>query len=244
MISASIIKNNLIKSVEIEVLDSVLSTNDYILDSSSFAVIAKSQTKGKGTKQRSFFSPQGGIYMSVKITPNIALENLSLLTPFTAVVVSDAIKKACNLDTKIKWVNDIYLNDRKLSGILTENKIEGKKITSVIGIGINVKKQEFPSFELNSPISLEEVLSYEPDSNKIICEILNSFINFDKLFNSKTFIKEYKNRSLLLDKNVTYTNGNDIINAKVIDINSDCSLKLLLSDNKTLNVSSGEVRLK
>lgn len=243
MISLENIKSNLIKNVELEVLDSVLSTNDYILDKNVFAVIAKSQTKGKGTKERSFFSPQGGIYMSIKFTPKISLDRLNLLTPFTATVASNAIDKITGLKTKIKWVNDIYLNDKKLCGILTENKIVGDSVTSVIGIGINVLKQEFPSFELNKPISIEEVLGNPPNSNKIIAEILNSFINFDSLFNCNKFISEYKERSLILGKKVLYVNGNAKTICVVLDINSDCSLKLKTDSGEIINVSSGEIRL-
>ena len=136
------------------------------------------------------------------------------------------------------------LNDKKLCGILTENKIVGDSVTSVIGIGINALKQEFPSFELNKPISLEEVLNYAPNSNEIISEILNSFINFDTLFNSNKFISEYKERSLILNKEVLYINGNDKINAEVIDINSDCSLKLKAGSGEIINATSGEIRLQ
>lgn len=102
-------------------------------------VTADFQTNGKGTKGRSFHSPsKTGIYMSVLLR-NIKSEDMLHITPLAAVIVSQVLDEICGVDTRIKWVNDIYINRKKVCGILTQAQSNGKKVDFIIvGIGINL----------------------------------------------------------------------------------------------------------
>jgi len=103
-------------------------------------VCAESQTKGKGRLGRSWASPKGkGIYMSVILRPSVAPADAAKLTLLSAVATCEAIEKLFNVKAKIKWPNDILVNNKKIAGILTELSAEMDRVRFVvIGIGVNV----------------------------------------------------------------------------------------------------------
>ncbi len=113
-------------------------------------LIADEQTAGKGRQGRSFFSPKDtGIYMSILLRPSLAPKDSLFITTAAAVAVTKAIRKVTDLDARIKWVNDIYIADRKICGILAEAALDnsGGLRYVVLGIGINVAtpKAGFPA---------------------------------------------------------------------------------------------------
>lgn len=126
-------------------LDRCVSTNDeaYLLAENGAengtTVTAREQTGGKGTNGRSFFSPgKTGIYMSV-ILRNVKQDRLLDVTPMAAVAVSRTLDKIFGVKTRIKWVNDVYLDGKKVCGILTKAQSKnGKTDFIVVGIGINL----------------------------------------------------------------------------------------------------------
>ena len=113
-------------------------------------VVSEEQTKGRGRFGRDFFSPSdSGIYMSIILKPKLNMENAVLITTAAAVAICDAIEKFTNKVSRIKWVNDIFIGDRKVCGILTEavtNFESGMMESVIVGIGINVKtkNEDFP----------------------------------------------------------------------------------------------------
>jgi BirA family biotin operon repressor/biotin-[acetyl-CoA-carboxylase] ligase len=103
-------------------------------------VCAESQTKGKGRLGRSWVSPKAkGIYMSVLLRPKLRPMDLTQLTLLSAVALCETITKFWEIPARIKWPNDILVNDKKLAGILTESSAEMDRVRFVtIGIGVNV----------------------------------------------------------------------------------------------------------
>ena len=214
-----------LKGKKYEILDTVSSTNDYIKDKDLFCVIAKEQSGGKGTNNRKFFSPKGGIYFSVKLPLKLVGEDFLLLTPLVAVITANAIDKVAGVKTQIKWVNDIYLNGKKLAGILCENLLKGERAEVVIGIGVNVHKQAFPSFNLNSPISLEDVVE-SVDKNRLIAELLLGFNNFEDKLKSRDFLNEYNAKFHLKNKLVSVNQSGKIYSGICKGVDSCASLIL------------------
>ena len=141
---------------DIIILDSVDSTNNRLKAMeheglpSGTIVTADYQESGKGRRGRSFVSPKGsGIYLSYLLRPDCPADQISSLTAYVAVAVSRSLEKACAIEPRIKWVNDILADGRKLVGILTELSVESESGTitgCVIGIGINVNMdiEDFP----------------------------------------------------------------------------------------------------
>ena len=109
-------------------------------------VIAECQTEGKGRRGRSWHTAGGdSIAMSMILKPKLEAEYASMLTLVQALAVAKAIEEICGLTAKIKWPNDILVNEKKVCGILTEMNLEGTQISSIIiGTGINVNQDSFP----------------------------------------------------------------------------------------------------
>ena len=133
-------------------------------------VVADEQTEGRGRLLRSWHSPKGtGIWMSIILKPQLPPQKAPQFTLIAAVAVVQAIEEVCGLSPEIKWPNDILLNGRKVTGILTELQAEADKINSIIiGIGMNVnqKAEDFPE-ELRTiatSLSLEKGKNY-PEQN-------------------------------------------------------------------------------
>ncbi len=111
-------------------------------------VIAENQTAGRGRLGRTWDTVNGrpGDYLtfSLILRPLLSPEDASLITPVAALAVSDALRSVCNLQTEIKWPNDILHNGRKLCGILTEGHFRDAEYFAVLGIGINLNAEELP----------------------------------------------------------------------------------------------------
>ena len=147
-IYSEIIKNHLIddlQNINIHIFDSIDSTNSYLKSLCSntcgefTTVVANEQTKGRGRLGRAFFSPaHTGIYMSFEIKPDMMAREATFITTATSVAVCKAIENVTGLNPQIKWINDIYIEDKKVCGILAEavSDINTGKLTSIIiGIG-------------------------------------------------------------------------------------------------------------
>ena len=240
-ISENLILKHLKVPRKVAVFDEVFSTNDVIKDSCFDVVVAKSQTGGRGTNNRSFYSPNGGIYLSLKLKPEIPLEKLSLITPFTAVALYKAIEKVTKLKPKIKWVNDIYINGKKVAGILTESKISSGNLDYVIvGVGVNCDRQDFPKFNLNTPTSIEEELGHKIDKNRLIAEFLNEFNGFESSILKRDFIPYYKDNFYLLDKKVKVVSGGREYLGVVTGVDDNLAL-LVKVKNEILSFISADV---
>jgi BirA family biotin operon repressor/biotin-[acetyl-CoA-carboxylase] ligase len=110
-------------------------------------VIANRQEAGRGREGRAWYSPSGGVWLSVVTRPELSLEVATLLPATAAVAAADAIEAHHSLKVGLKWPNDLLLADRKLGGILVESASRGDRLEwAVVGIGINVytRIEEFP----------------------------------------------------------------------------------------------------
>lgn len=200
------------QKIKIISLDRCVSTNDeaYILAESGAengtTVTAREQTGGKGTNGRSFFSPgKTGVYMSV-ILRNIKKEQLLDVTPMAAVAVSRVLDKNFGVNTRIKWVNDVYLDGKKVCGILTKAQSkDGKTDFIIVGIGINLFAPEggFPEDIRNTAGFVSKIYD-EALRQKTIEEIAALLCEYaDKLDAEKTAaeIKDYyTKRRIIIDE--------------------------------------------
>lgn len=182
VISAHKIQKNLSTTYlgrNLDCIKSVDSTNLFLLrepqKTHGQAVIAETQTKGKGQNGKSFLSPNGGLYLSVMLRPKIPLDELPLLTVLTAVSVIKALKSVFDLDAEIRRVNDIYLNGKKLCGILSEAAAVAGENTAefaVVGLGVNIKKT--PPKIIDIAVSLGDVTTVNKSKTSIFtATILN-----------------------------------------------------------------------
>ena len=228
------------EGVKIETVDIIDSTNDEMKrralkgEGEISLLVAEEQTKGRGTKGRSFFSPDGtGIYMSLLLRPTYTPQECTLLTTMAAVSSAKAIEKVTGLTVQIKWVNDIYLGGKKAGGILTQAHLSknGKETEwAVVGIGINLSEPEggFPDEIKGIAVSLGE--KDGQIKNRLIAEIVNEFIAYYRSLMKKEFIEEYSERLLSLGEEITVQEGEVEYTGRVIGIDGMCRLKIRLPD--------------
>ncbi len=256
IISADSIKKYLTIPINnIEVYKTVTSTNDlakqYALDlkPEGTVIVAREQTAGRGRKGRSFYSPMStGVYISVLLRPELTAEKTLYITTAAAVAVAKAIEKISGKEAKIKWVNDIFVDGKKVCGILTEGAIDfetGKMQYAVLGIGVNIKKPEndFPSEIQNIAGSVFDTTDKEV-SSIIVAEILNNFMNYYKNLASKPFYEEYKKRMFLIGKQLTVYSGKDSYPAVAIDLDEELSLIVKDENGNIKKLNTGEVSIK
>lgn len=256
IISADSIKKYLTVPINnIEVYKTVTSTNDlakqYALDlkPEGTVIVAREQTAGRGRKGRSFYSPMStGVYISVLLRPELTAEKTLYITTAAAVAVAKAIEKISGKEAKIKWVNDIFVDGKKVCGILTEGAIDfetGKMQYAVLGIGVNIKKPEndFPSEIQNIAGSVFDTTDKEV-SSIIVAEILNNFMNYYKNLANKPFYEEYKKRMFLIGKQLTVYSGKDSYPAVAIDLDEELSLIVKDENGNIKKLNTGEVSIK
>lgn len=238
---------------EIIVFDTLSSTNTYAKElaakgaANGTIVIAEYQTGGKGRLGRRFESPSGvGLYMSVIIRPVFDISLAPMITSAAAVAAAEAVEKLCGADICIKWVNDLYLNGRKICGILTEAALNPnlrKLDYAVIGIGINVRKCEFPDEIKDIATSIEAETGKIIDRNKLCGEILSRLEYYIMNIEKKSHLGEYRRRELLTGNHITANTGGEAVEGYAVGIDDNANLILRLSDGSEKSLVSGEANL-
>lgn len=210
--------------------------------------IAEEQTGGRGRRGRSFFSPRGtGLYMSVLLRPQQRAEAALQITTCAAVAVAEAIEALSGREAQIKWVNDVFLDGKKVCGILTEASLDvetGSLRYAILGIGINV----LPPAE-GYPEDLEDVAGsvfsrceLSDLRSRLAAAVLDRFFACYHELGSEECFEAYKRRLLVLGKRVTVLSGGcAVAEAEVLALNRDYSLLVRYEDGLCANLSTGEV---
>lgn len=161
-----------------------------------------------------------------------------LITPAAAVAVCTVIEKNFGITPQIKWVNDIFLDGKKVCGILSETFLsKGKQLISV-GIGINLTTDSFPE-------SLPNAASLGIDCDKTLLaeKISEAFLALCDSERSEYILKEYEKRLFIIGKTVGFIENGISYSAKVIGINEYCNLVVELPDKTEKVLSSGEISI-
>lgn len=215
-------------------------------------VIARQQTAGRGRLGRSFFSPREGIYISIIVKPDFDLTKSVLVTSAAAVAVAESIESVCGIDAKIKWVNDIYADNKKVCGILTEGITDfetGQIESLIIGIGVNTTVKDFPEDLLNIAGAVEGDYSKSALASAIITRTLDLMDSIE----DRIFISTYREKSLVIGKSVKVFKGVykslpeeelEARPARVLDIDNNGSLVVLYSDGTRESLASGEITVR
>jgi len=240
---------------DIEVYRTVTSTNSILRQKAEVGagegtvVVASEQTAGRGRLGRSFFSPADtGLYISVLLRPALPAERSTLITTAAAVAVCDAIEAVSNARPGIKWVNDVFIDGRKVCGILTEASFHmesGRLEYAVLGVGINVYEPEngFPDDIRDIAGSLFP--KRIPDArNRLAAEFLRRFMGIYENLDTAAFVDEYRRHSLAIGRQVTVISARGSRPAEAIDVDEECRLIVRYRDGQTDVLSSGEISIK
>lgn len=228
--------------------------------SSGTVVIAEEQTKGRGRMGRSFYSPPvAGIYISFILKPRFEAAKSVLITTAASVAVCQAIEKITGISCRIKWVNDVYRQDKKVCGILTEalSDFESGQIEHIVlGIGINYSTASsgFPADLAGIAGSLfDGVPGDGATRNRLIAEVINQVLEIYENMETREFLREYKDRSFVLGKEILIISpaGSDKernlkegIPATAVDIDGDGGLVVRHKDGTVQTLNSGEISIR
>lgn len=239
------------KDLRVSVFDSLDSTNNEAKRrlaggfSGAELIVASQQTAGRGRMGRSFYSPAGtGLYMSLAISCPGGFENAVYSTTAAAVAVVRAIERLTPLRPRIKWVNDICLDGRKICGILTEGvtDFESGSLTGVvIGIGVNLNTEDFPADIAQAAASLGDSA---PRRCVLAAAIADELLDIIRQLPDKSFLEYYRERSLVIGRRVTYTAAGVSDSAEAVGIDDSGGLIVRKDNGELLTLSSGEISLR
>ena len=243
--------------------DELDSTNSYAksiandLVGEGQVVITEKQLNGRGRLGRQWVSQNNkGIWMSIILKPQISINEVSKITQVAAAAINLALLSH-EVNSKIKWPNDIIINDKKTCGILVEmnsenntNNLEDSKINYVIvGIGINVNndKEDFPEELSDIATSIKIESKKEINRSTLVAEVLNNFENLYKSLINHDFSKSLdicKNNSYIIGKEINLIKNQELIQAKAIDINDEGELIVMYNNGEIDNIISGEISVR
>ncbi|MEA4823951.1 MAG: biotin--[acetyl-CoA-carboxylase] ligase [Clostridiaceae bacterium] len=241
--------------LSVEAFQTVTSTNNLLRDRAvsgaheGLIVVAGTQTDGRGRLGRSFYSPSStGIYMSILLRPTLPAERAVLMTTAAAVAVCEAIESVLGKTPGIKWVNDVFLDGRKVCGILTEAAFDtenGRLRYAIVGIGVNVYAPEG-----GFPEPLAAVAGCVTDTregelrNKLAAEILNRFLPRYYALPGGSSAEDYRRRCFVIGQRVTVHAGDTAYSATVLGVDDDCRLLVRRDDGREVTLSSGEISIR
>jgi BirA family transcriptional regulator, biotin operon repressor / biotin---[acetyl-CoA-carboxylase] ligase len=223
-------------------------------------IIAERQRNGKGRIDRKWISPKGGVWLSVILKPKIKAAQATLLPIVAALAVCDTINQKTNLNSKIKWPNDIVIEGRKVSGTLADISIDNENIEYVvIGIGINanvnvskiiryVSNNICPKPGTLKITSLKKELSGKnvniTDLTQMLLEKLEYYYTqLEKNF-ARSIMQKCRERSETLNNLVFVEQRNESFEGTAIDIDSDGALLVKKSDNNIYRVIAGDALVR
>ena len=238
---------------QVDVRKSVTSTNTVLKEEAEaglpqgYVVAAETQTAGKGRQGRSFYSPPvHGVYFSVLLRFGEKSADASLITCAAAVAAARAIEDVFDKNVGIKWVNDLFLDEKKVCGILTEANInmeDGRVESAVLGIGINITKPPdgYPKEIETVATSLIDRHANDKPRCRLIAKTLDYFWEYYLNLSALEFLEQYRSRSILIGRDVYVMHPNEKKLANVITIDEKCRLVVRYETGEIAALNSGEV---
>lgn len=225
-------------------------------EAEGLCIVAEEQTAGKGRRGKSFASPKTtGVYLSILLRPQLSFEKSVLITTAAAAAAARACEQVnenlAEKEVQIKWVNDLFLNNRKICGILTEGflSMETRGLDyAVMGIGFNLcpPEQGWPEEIEGIAGSLFEERYPAGSRNRLVSAFLNEFLPYYQNLEERAFLEEYRSRQLAMDKDVVVLEADGSKrNAHVIGVDDMCQLLVRYEGTEEIfALNSGEISVK
>lgn len=214
-----------------------------------YVILSEMQLRGRGRYQNEWQSPKGNLYFSLMLTRFVPINIKPQFSFITSVAVYQSIKNIIERydynahSLKIKWPNDLILNDKKVSGILLESININSKCYTVIGIGVNILSAPI---NIHTATSIKEYINQEIDIYLLLDLIMNNFDTYFNIWEKKGF-KEIRNilidNAFNLNQNINFNDGNQLVSGIFKNIDEQGNLVLKLSDGSNAIFSAGEILL-
>lgn len=244
------------RDLDLTVLPTAPSTNALVREKANqgcpegCVIVACEQTAGRGRYGRQFFSPvDSGVYLSLLLRPTAySPQQATCLTAAAAAAMCQAIEAVTGQQPGIKWVNDIFLHGKKVCGILTEAAVgleTGTLNYMVLGAGVNLypPAEGFPE-EIQSIAGSVLERSCPEAKNRLVGEFLNRFWDFYTHPECRTYLEDYRSRSLAIGQNVTVLSAGRAVSAYAYGIDDDFRLLVRYENGDTEALSYGEIRIQ
>ena len=233
--------------VSVQVYDEIDSTNTEAKRmvqngfSGDALLVAHTQTAGRGRMGRSFYSPAAtGVYFSILHTLSTPLCDAVAVTSAASVAVMRAIRDLTGIQTQIKWVNDLYYNEKKICGILTEATSTGESTHIIVGIGINLDTTDFP----NELVNIAGSLGTRIDAAKLIAQIYKEVAIYLQDPTSRRWLDDYRAHSCVIGRRVAWTEGENTRFGAAESIDEDGALLIRNDKNELIRLHTGEISLR
>lgn len=243
-------------NIELNVFPTLVSTNTLAREKAmsgspdGYTIISNCQTNGRGRNGRSFYSPADtGIYMSLILRPyHCSSQQAVRLTTMAAVAACEAIEAVSGKDAKIKWVNDIFIDGKKVCGILTEASFgleDGFLEYAVLGIGFNVSPPVggFPD-EIKGIAGAVFGEEQSDGKNHLAAEFLNQFMKYYSSSEKLDYVENYRSRSLVIGNEIEVIFPEGTKRGLALDIDKDCRLIVKYENDQVDSLYSGEISIK
>ncbi len=231
--------------------DETDSTNDLAYNlykevgTSGLVVLATRQRKGRGRKGEEWFSPAGGVWLSIALKP-IGREKTGLLPLAMGVAVCKVLREKVNVEAEVKWPNDVLINGRKVSGVLVENKFMGEEAEcTIIGVGVNLNFERglLPEFIRGNATTVMDEVGSMVDFVDFTVNLLREIDRFYSLCLSgeiSEIMNLYTDFSCLIGKCVE-VHGDGVFKGLVQGFNGEGALILIMSGGKVVKIKEGSI---
>ena len=210
------------------------------------SIVADEQTAGRGRLQRAWSSPKGaGLYFSILLQPTIPPDQWPLITFVAALAVGDALSEACDVNTDIKWPNDLLSGERKICGILAETVETPSGRAVIVGIGINLTAAAYPAELSAMAISVAEAVGRAPERESLLAALLRALSRWYSLLHEvdgpRKVVAAWTTCSTYASgKAVQVANGEDVWQGITRGVERDGALRLETTDGVKI-VRAGDV---
>ncbi len=202
-------------------------------------VVADRQTEGRGRMQRQWQSAEGGLYFSVVLRPALPPREGPLVNFAVALDLVDTLAQCCGIAARVKWPNDVLVEEQKIAGILSRMEMEAEQITFLnIGIGLNLNNR--PEALDKPAVSALQLTDRRANRALVLTDFLDRFERRMATFSRREVIAEWKARTLTLGRQVTIATVNNTYQGLAVDIDEDGGLILETADGSHHTVFYGD----
>jgi len=202
-------------------------------------VIADRQVKGRGRLKRTWISSQGGLYFTLILRPRLSPLQSYKVNFLAALVLTKVLKQKYNMNAGVKWPNDVLVEGKKISGILSEMETQGDRIGYInAGIGINVNND--PTDVEPKATSVKKILDKHVLRKELLAEFLDEFEIHLETVATDDVISQWKKYTVTLNKKVRIVTHQEVAEGLAIDVDQNGALLLSLSDGSIKTILYGD----
>jgi len=202
-------------------------------------VIAGRQEQGRGRLKRVWLSAEGGLYFTMVLRPPVPTAQATRINFLAALVLAQTLRRLYGIDANVKWPNDILVNGKKISGMLSEMEAESDMVTFInIGIGVNINND--PADREPGATSLKRIFGKEFSRKELLTDFLDAFENRLESLSLDAVIPEWKLYTMTLGRPVKIVTIRETVEGVAVDVDENGALLLQLPDGSFKKIVSGD----